>query len=232
MIRPKILNELQLQAQHSAVAFRRKLEVIDVSAPVDRAQEVFPAGFDPLHRFMNFHGDEAHQRLFGINIELAAEAATHLRSDHSQPVLRDAEHLRHKRSHQMRNLRRRTQRQRFLTGPPLRNHSTRLHRRGNQPLAGDALFHHDVGLGKRLVDVPSFLVKCERDIVRPFRMNRWCAGRNRFLGIGDRRQWLVIHFDQIDGIPRNVFVCCDRDSHCMADKIDAIRGQDAMVRNA
>ena len=63
-------------------------------------------------------------------------------------------------------------------------------------------------------------------------MDAGAPGRERLLGIGDGGQWLVVDFDQIGGVARDVAVGGHHDGHRMADEIDAILRQDVVMRHA
>ena len=186
VIRAQVLNQLEPQTQNRAVAASRNLVIINVTAAVDGAQKILAARLDPLHGLADFHGHKAHERFFGVNIQLAAEAATHFRCDHAHPVFRKAQHLRHQRTQQVWNLRGRVEREIFFRAAVIGYHSARFHGSGDQALAGDALLNHHFGLFEGLFGLAAFLMKCERGIVGPFRVNRRRAGLERFLGIRHR----------------------------------------------
>ena len=104
------------------------------------------------------HGDEAHKRLFGVDVQLAAEAAAHFGGDHAQVILGHAEHLRHQRAQQVRDLRRGVQRQVLFRAAVFRHHAAGFHGGRNQALAGDALLHHHLSFGERFLGVAALLV--------------------------------------------------------------------------
>ena len=159
VVRAQILNQLQLEAEHGAVALGGELEIIHVAAAVNGAEEILAARFDPLHRLADAHGDEAHQRLFGVDVELGAEAAADFGRDHAQQVLAHAENPRHQRAQQVRDLRGGIEVQRSLAGAPFGHHAAGFHGGGNQALAGDALLDDDVGFGEGLIDLAAILVE-------------------------------------------------------------------------
>ena len=118
------------------------------------------------------HGDEAHQRLFGVDVELGAEAAADLGRDDAQQILRHAENAGDQGAQQVRDLGGGIQGQRFLAGAPLGDHAARLHGGRDQALAGDALLDDDFGVAECLLGVAAFLVEREGDVVGPLRMHR------------------------------------------------------------
>ena len=94
VVSAEILNDFELQAEDGAVAFGGDFVVIDVAAAVDGGQEVFAAGFDPFDGLADLHGDEGHERFFGIDVELAAEAAADFGRDEAEAVFFEAQHAR------------------------------------------------------------------------------------------------------------------------------------------
>ena len=119
-----------------------------------------------------------------------------------------------------------------LAGPPFRHHAARFHRGRDQPLAGDPLLDDHFGVAECLLDVAAFLVERERDVVGPFGMHRRRARRDRLLGIGDRGQHVVIDFDQVRRVARDVAIGRDDYRDRMSDVVDAILRQQVMVRHA
>ena len=180
MVGAEILDQLQLDPEDGAVALGGDFVVIHVAAAVNGASEVFAPAFDPLHRLSDFHGDEAHERFFGVDVELAAESAADFGRHHAQPVFFEPQHLRHQRAQQVRNLSGGMQRKRSIAGVPFRHHAARFHGGGNQALAGDALLHHHFRFGEGFVDVAAFLVIIEGGVVGPLGMHGGRAGGDRF----------------------------------------------------
>ena len=105
MISAQVLDDMELDSENGAIPLGGHFVVIDVPAAVDGAEEILAARLDPFHRLVDFHRHEAHQRLLGVDVEFAAESAADLRSHDAQSILFKAQHLRHQRSHEMRNLR-------------------------------------------------------------------------------------------------------------------------------
>ena len=228
VIGAQILDQLQLQAEDGAVAFGGDFVVIHVAAAVNGALEILAAGFDPLHGLADLHGHEAHERFFGVDVELAAEAAADLGRDHAQAVLVHAEHLRDQRAQQVRNLSGGVEREILFGGAIIGHHAARFHGGGDQALAGDALLDDDFGFGEGLLGIAAFLVVSEGDVVGPLGMDGGRAGGERFFGIGDGGERFVIHFDQVERVGGDVAVGGDDDGDRVADEIDAVLGQNGM----
>ena len=104
-IRAQILDDLELDPRDGAVAFGGDLVEVHVAAPVDGAQEILAARFDPLHRLLQLHGNPRQQDFLGVGLDLGAEAAADLGSHHAEPVFFQPQNLRHQRAHQVRRLR-------------------------------------------------------------------------------------------------------------------------------
>ena len=138
-----------LMPEHGAVALGGELVIIHVAAAVNGAQEILAARFDPLHRLADLHGDEAHQRFFGVDVELAAEAAADFRRDHAQAIFSGmpsmpATSVRSRCGIWVEEYRVSGR----SAGAPLGHHAARFHGGGNQALAGDALLDHHVGFAR------------------------------------------------------------------------------------
>ena len=146
------------------------------------------------------------------------------RRDHPHAVFFQTQHSGDERTHQVRNLRRGVQVELAIRAAPLRHHTTRFHGHGHEPLADDALLHDHAGFGKRLIHIAAILVIGERDVIGPLGMHRGRTLRERLLGIGHCGQNLIIHFDEIRSIAREVAVAGHHHRDGMADKVDAVGG--------
>src|SRR5690242_19952043 len=107
MIGAKVLDELQPDAENRAIAFRRHFVIIHMAAPMDSAHEILAARFDPLNGLTDLHRHEAHQRLFGVDVQLTAKSTADLGRYYMQTVFRKPEHLRYERPHKVWDLGRR-----------------------------------------------------------------------------------------------------------------------------
>ena len=195
------------------------------------ASEILAARFNPLDGLLNFHRHIARQRFFGVDVQFAAESAAHFRRDHAHAIFFQAQHSGHERAHQVRNLRRGVEIELAIRAAPLRHDAACLHGHRNEALADDALLDHDVRFGERFVHVAAVLVIGERDVVRPLRMHGRRAFRERLLRIGDGGQNLVIHFNQIGSVAREVTVSRHNHGDRMADEVDAVGREDGMRRH-
>ena len=230
-IRAEILDDLELDPEDGAVAFGRDLVEIHVAAAVNRAREILAARFDPLHRLLQLHGNPRQQDFLGIGLDLGAEASADFGSHHAEPVFFQPQNLRDQRAYQVRGLGGGEQSHVPIGSPPVRDHAAGFHGIRNQPLADDALLDDDVGLCEGLVDVAAFLVEREGDIIRPLRMHRVRPGRERLFGIGNGVFDIVIDFDQIDAVARDVAIGRDDYGYGVTDEIHAVDRQHVMMRD-
>src|SRR5205823_6206534 len=76
------------------------------------------------------------------------------------------------------------------------------------------------------------LVVIESDVIRPLGGDGRSAGRDRFFRIGDGLGRLVIDFDQVHRVGCNVPVGGDDYGDGVSDEVDAVLGQDGVVRHA
>ena len=67
------------------------LDVVDLTATLDHRLEVLGAPLDPAHRLTQLDRKLGGQDLFGVGLELGAEAATHVRRDDAHAILRQAQ---------------------------------------------------------------------------------------------------------------------------------------------
>ena len=122
--------------------------------------------------------------------------------------------------------------QRFLAGAPFGHHAAGLHGGGDEALAGDALVDDDIGIAEGLFGIAAFLVEGEGDVVGPLGMHGGGARGEGLFGIGDGRECLVVDFDEVGGVARDVAVRGDDDGDGMADVVDAVLGEEVVMRHA
>ena len=229
-IRSEIRNRVRLDSENRPVVLHRDLVIPDLVAAVNRRGGVLAARFDPFHRGVQLHRQVGAQRFFTIDVQLRAEAAAHFGRDDAQLVFGDADHCRQQRPEQMRNLRRRPQRQRAFAGVIRRDHRARLDRHRRQPLVIQPVLDDAIGAAEGVVDVAAADRVGEGYVAAQVGMRERAAALERFFRIGDHRQRLVIDVDRVDGIARDVRIGGDRDRHRVADEIDAIAGQQRVRR--
>ena len=93
-IRAHVRRRVHAHRQELAVLVERKLGVRDVVAAVRVGQERFAAIGGPLDRTVDLFRRPDHRGLFGVEIDLGAEAAADVGRDHAHLVLGQAQHER------------------------------------------------------------------------------------------------------------------------------------------
>ncbi len=83
-------NQVDLEAEHCAVAHRCDLDVLDEVATVDGDLVVLAAGLGPLDRDAELLGEYDADGLLGVDVEFGAEAAADVGGDDADALLRDS----------------------------------------------------------------------------------------------------------------------------------------------
>ena len=132
-----------------AVGVGGQLDVLDLAAALDGGQRVLAALLVPAHRRRRALRRAArHEQLLGVDVELRAEAAADRGRDDPQLVLGDAERDRHHDLEDVRDLRRRVERD--VAAERLRHHAhaAGLHRHRDQALLDVALLDRVGGVAR------------------------------------------------------------------------------------
>ena len=202
-VRAEIGNRRRLQSEDSAVVLHRYFVVADLIAAMNRGGGVLAARLDPLHWRAQAHREMRAQRLFGVHVQLRAEPAADFRRHDAQLRFGDAEHVRQQRPQQMRDLRRRPQRQRPFAAVVGRDDGARLDRHRRQPLMIETVLDDPVGVPERRVDVAAAVHDMrERDVGAHVRMRQRRSALQRFHGVDDGRQRVVVDEDELGGVQR------------------------------
>ncbi len=190
---PHVGEEMDAHRGHLARRVGSQLDVLDLTATVDCGHGVLAPVFGPRHGLLQAVRQREREDLLGVHVELGPEGPTNRGSDDPQLVLgqttRDAEHD----LQDVRDLRRRVDRE--LTGEGLGHHAhaTRLHGRGDEALLHVPLGDRMDGIGERGVDrrrvgrqLPGIRRVGPEIVVEHNRVGQ------RFLEIDDRRQRVVV----------------------------------------
>jgi hypothetical protein len=135
--------QLDLEAEQRAVLAAGDLDVLDLVAAVRRGLVVLAARLGPLDRPAELAGDDQREDLLGVDVELGAEAATDVRGDDAQLVLRDARGQRQHHPQDVRDLRGRPHRELVRRGDRRHDDAAGLHRGRQQALLAEAASHDD-----------------------------------------------------------------------------------------
>ena len=227
----EIRNRARLEAENRPVVLHRHFVLADLVPPVDRARGVFATRFDPLHGRVQPHREVAAERLLRIDVQLRAKAAADLRRDNPQLVLGHADHGRQERPQQVRDLRRRPQRERPFAGMVRGHHGPRLDRHGRETLVVQAVLDHAVRPPEGIVDVAAAQDRLrEGDVGTQLRMRERRAFPGRCLRVGHDRQRIVVDVDGVDGVACDVRIGGNRDGHRVAREIDPVVGEHGVRR--
>ena len=105
------------------------------------------------------------------------------------------------------------------------NGSARFHRIRSEALIDESFFDDDVRLLECFFGVSGFKSGAECDVVREFVIKAWAGAFHRFLGIHHGGQRLVIDFNQIRSVTRDIPVGRDNRGDRLSDKSDFAHGQ-------
>ena len=175
--------------------------VLDVVAAVDRDLVVLRPVLGPLHRPPQLHGREADQRLVGIARDLASEATTYFRRDDPDLVLGELGHHRQQEPVNVGVLARHPAGELSRARVVARARGARLKSRGQQTVLDDALLDRDGRFRECLGRVSPRDLPGERDVGRHFLVKLGRALLRGLLGIDHRIQGVVVHVDQVEGVP-------------------------------
>ncbi len=217
------------QGKDLAVAGRRDLAVHMVVAGEGGGHQVFRAVLDPLHRPAGHDRADDRAHVPRVDAHLAAEAAADVRRDHADLVLGQARHERVDRAVRVRG----------LGGAPdgelpgdlveVRDRPVGLQRRRVDPRIQHLLRYDYLGLREDLVSLGSITGLPVEDVVVGLAFlvvadhrRLWFEGA---AGVDDRRQRLVLDFDQLERVPRRVAVFGDHEGHLLALEPDLVGGQ-------
>ncbi len=132
-----VLQQVHADRLDAPVGVRRDRRGLQLVATVDRRDHRLGARLDPLHRPPGQARGLGDRELLGVDVELRAEAAAHVRRDHAHLRLRDAADRGHERAHEVRHLGRGVERQLVARGDPVGDDGARLDRDRRQALVVD-----------------------------------------------------------------------------------------------
>ena len=196
---------LDPQALDLAVAVRRRLDVGDVVAAVDRAAVALAPALDPFHREAAHQlAGEHHERHVGVAEDLGAEGAADVGADAADLVLRDAGHEGGQQQPlDVRRLARHPDRVFLGARVVPADVAADLHRVRDEPVVHQALLDDDLGVLERgigavlVADRPH-----EHDVVGGVLVELRRARLGRLLGVHDRRQRHVLDVDELERVLR------------------------------
>ena len=127
-----------LERQELGIGVERQLDMGDVVAAMRVRHEALRALGGPFDRAAHLAGGPGHDRLFGVMVDLRAEAAADIGRDDTQFRLRDVQHKgAHQEADHMRVLARRVERVFAGRAVELADRGARLHRIGDEAVVGE-----------------------------------------------------------------------------------------------
>jgi len=203
-----------------------------VVAAVGVGQVRLGAGGSPLDRPVELHRAEAHDRLVGVVVDLAAEAAADLGSDDPHLVLGHAERReRHQQPVHVRVLTRHVDRhlagRRVVGG----EHRARFDRMRDQAVVAQVELHGVRGRGEggvhrfALADLP-----VEGHVAGRLFVDRGSAAFESGHDVGHGVERFVVDGDPVGGVACEVAVLGDDDGHRVADVADRVGGDHRVRR--
>jgi hypothetical protein len=209
-IRPQVRHNLHPQAQQSPVPLYRCLDVHRMTSTVE-SQHILPALLHPLHRTAQAHGQVRDDNLFGVHAALFAKTAADVRSHYAHTVLRSVQQRGQLVLDLMRVLGGVPHGQHIVLGLVVGHDAACLQRCWRQALHAVALPDNVLGLRKGRFQVTAGREESQADVGAQLRVHRRCL--QRFQGIDDRRQRLIVHPDQGHGIADQVALLGDDNGH-------------------
>ncbi len=232
-VRAVVVDHLEAQRQHRAVALERELAAVDaVRAVVVAAHGVVEPVLHELHRPAAGASERCRQRDDLVGEELAAETPAGGHRDEVELVRRHAERGAHQPADVVEKRAVGVDVELAGAGLVVGHRADRLERlpAGAGPM--ELALDHDVGLGKIRVHGTERVRVAVREIGRPaLRVQHRVAGSvHRNLRIDHDRQVLVLHVDEVAGVLGDVSRLGDHRGHRLADVTHAIHG-DAVLHH-
>ena len=166
-------------------------------------------------------GDE----LLGVAVELGAEAAADVGSDHPHLGLGHVAADRQERAHEVGDLGGGVHRQVVAGRDPVGDHAAGLDRRRNQALVSEHLLDHHVGLGEGLVHAVGLVLDHDAGVVGVLLVHPRRAGRECVLDADHGLQRLVVDLHRVDRVAGGVAIGRHHHRHRLTQVPHAIGGK-------
>ena len=229
-IRAEIGDGFRFHGKNGAVLLDRDLVIADLIAAMNGCGRILATALDPFDRRIQPHRQVANQCFLGVEVELGAEPTPNFGRDDAQFVFRHTDHAGQKRADEVGDLRRSPERDCSFPAMMCCHATARLDGHRNQTLMDHAQLDDAIGLLEFAVDVASGERPIERDIGAQFRMRERRILFESLLGFANNRERIVIDFDQIQRIARDIPILGHDDGDRMPDKVDAVGGEHRVLR--
>ena len=181
---------------------RCKLDLLDLVATVDRGDVAFASPLRPLDRPAEPPRDRKRERLLRIHIQLRAEPPAHVRRDHAELRLRNAEDAAERDARDVRYLRRRPERELTRRRHGRHEHRPWLDRVRDQPVLAVALAHGYLRVREQPLHLALLKLPCVAAVRAELLVHQRRTLGQRSLRIDDRWKRLVLDLDQLGRILR------------------------------
>ena len=185
-------------------------------AGVGAGQEVLAARLHPLHRTPDAHREQAERHVLRIEDALDAEAAAHVRRDHANGMLGQAEHLGQAVAREVRHLRPGPERQLALGRVPVGNAAASLHRRGGVAVRAKRPLDDDHGAVHREIDAAVLEAAREQHVARRLLVHAGGAVAHGGVGVDGGGQRLIVDVDEHGAVLGGIPVARHDDGHRLA----------------
>ena len=223
-----VLHQVVPQGPDRAVIHHPQLDLANLSAPVNRGEEILRASFDPFHRLVEQPADEANKRFFTVYIQFAPKPPAHLRGNDPDLMFGNSHLDGDLRSQDVRDLRGRPEGQLFPSTVKISHRPTGLDRIRDNALIGQVLPDDPVGFLELLVHVFS-RIHGEREVGIELFMD---FGRTRLQGlfhIDDGWEGIVFHLHPVRTVPSDVPIIGDDRRNRLSHISNRSLGEDGVV---
>jgi hypothetical protein len=218
-ISAQIRGRVHAQREEFAILVERQLRMRHVIAAVRVGEKGFAPLGRPLDRPAHAFRRPYHRRLFGVQIDLRAEATADVRRNHAHFVFGQSEHeCRHQQPFDVRVLVRDVENVRIVRAIVRGDGGARLDRIRDEPVVDEIELGHvrrfrECGVDRSLVaDRPRVAL-----VAHGFVVNLRRAGFQRVDDVNHGRQYFVVDLDQFGGILRLVLRFGDHQCDLIAD---------------
>ena len=163
------------------------------------------------------HCGRRNDRLLGVEGRLCAEAATHVRRDHTDCLKVAFEEIGKRRAAKVRRLRRRPHRQHVSSGIVTCEHGAAFEGHGPAAMQEKFVLEDVCGARECRLNVAVAHGDDSGDIARQVAVCGRSIGPRGFAAVADRRQRLEVHVDGCGGVFREIAIVCDRDRDGLTD---------------
>ena len=169
-------------------------------AGMDVGHERFHAVGNELDRTLQHDAERRRSHFVGVGVNLDAVGAADILADHPDPIFVQAEMLGVQVLHHVRRLRRQVYGQMFFGRVVVGDDGARLQADAGMAAEMEGFLDDAMGIGEGLVDFPDVDLALKTKIVAEIRVDDRRRIIERGFHVGDDGAFLVVDFDQSDGV--------------------------------